>query len=37
MLVEGNPKAPFLIATTGVGDGATPFSGLLYLLLIHTL
>ena len=29
--VEGNPKAPFSIATTqGVGEGTTPFLGLLY-------
>ena len=27
-LVEGNPKAPFSIATTpGLGEGATPFPG----------
>ena len=30
----GNLKAPFLI---GVGKGATPFPGLLHLLLIHNL
>ena len=31
-IVEGDPKAPFSIATTlfGVGDGATPFPGLLW-------
>ena len=28
-LVEGDPKAPFLIATTGVGEGGTPFPGIL--------
>ena len=33
-LVEGDPKAPFLIATTPrCGEGATPFSGLLHFTL----
>ena len=28
-IVEGDPKAPFSIATTqGVGEGATPFPGI---------
>ena len=32
-LVEGEPNSPFLIATIhrGVGEGATPFPGLLHL------
>ncbi len=34
-LVEGDPKAPFSIATTGVGvgEGGTPFPGLLHFTL----
>ena len=33
-VVEGNRKAPFSIATTqGVGEGATPFPGLLHVTL----
>ena len=33
-MVEGDPKAPFSIATTqGVGEGATPFPGLLHFTL----
>ena len=35
-LVEGHPKAPFSIAThwgVGVGEGATPFPGLLHFTL----
>ena len=33
-VVEGEPKAPFSIATTPrVGEGATPFSGLLHFTL----
>ena len=32
--VEGDPKAPFLIATTqGVGEDATPFPGLIHFTL----
>ncbi len=29
-VVEGDPKVPFLIATKGVGEGATPFPGLVH-------
>ena len=34
-IAEGDPKAPFLIATLhqGVGEGATPFPGLLHFTL----
>ena len=33
-LAEGDPKAPFSIATTrGVGEGTTPFPGLLHFTL----
>ena len=33
-LVEGDPKAPFSIATTpNVGEGASPFPGLLHFTL----
>ena len=34
-IVEGDPKAPFSIATTPrcVGEGATPFPGLLHFTL----
>ena len=33
-IVEDNPKAPFSTATTprGVGEGTTPFSGLLQFI-----
>ena len=34
-IVEGDSKAPFSIATTFVGKGATPFPGLLHFT--HTL
>ena len=32
-VVEGDPKDPFSKATTGVGEGATPFPGLLHFTL----
>ena len=32
-LVEGDTKTPFSIASTGVGEGATPFPGLLHFTL----
>ena len=32
ILVEGDPKAPFSIATT-IGEGASPFPGLLHFTL----
>ena len=31
--IEGDPKASFSIATIGVGEGATPFLGLLHFTL----
>ena len=32
-VVEGDPKAFFSIATTGVGEGVIPFPGLLHFTL----
>ena len=41
IIVKGDPKAPFSIATTprckGVKEGTTPFPGYLHLPLIHAI